>query len=191
MKAESEVSRLEQAVVRWQAEAEQKQADLAALEASAGDRVLADETGTLARALAVDAQELRFLIDGARAAAEAATRQLRTARANVSRARADEVRDQLAAATRRAEAHQAKVDDLLRQLKELDNVDYTWHEPSAGPGERLEYSIPIRKVHRVEIDGLERQLAQLDADAAAHERGDQPTRLPDKVVFAELPYRSI
>lgn len=178
--AESEVSRLEQAVVRWQGEAEQKQTELAELEATAGDRVLADETGTLARTLAVDAQELRFLIDGARAAAEAAARQLRTARADLCRAKAAEARQEAEALHRQADAHQVQVDALLAQLHDLDGVDYVWMEPDPGVvshGVAQSYNIPKASALRIQAAEPEHRALQLEADAQAAERGVPSTVL--------------
>jgi hypothetical protein len=129
-KAQAEVARLEQAVARWRSDAEVKRAALAELERGAGDAVLADETGTVGRQLAVDATELRYGIDGADKAAEAARRQLGDARDELALAQAAQLREQAAKLTREADAHRAKVDDLLAQLEALDGPRYVAYEPS-------------------------------------------------------------
>ena len=129
--AESEVTRLEGAVARWQGEAEAKRAELAELRASAGQRVFADETGTASRTLALEAQDLQFQIEGAEAAAVVAEQQLEEARDELALAVAVEKRDQAAKLTREADEHQAKVDALLNQLEALDGPRYVPFEPSA------------------------------------------------------------
>lgn len=121
-KAESEVARLEQAVVRWQSEAEQKRQELAELEAAAGERIFSGQVTP--RELAVDKDELRFSVDGALAAAKAAERHLLEARQELALAQAAEKRDQAARLTAEADALQEKVDALLGQLTELDGATY-------------------------------------------------------------------
>lgn len=122
--AESEVTRLEAAVTRWQGEAETKRAQLVELRASAGAVVFADETGTASRTLALNAQDLQFQIDGAEAASVVAEQQLREAREELALAQAAEKRQEAVKLTAVAEAHQGKVNDLLRQLTELDGATY-------------------------------------------------------------------
>lgn len=129
-KAESEVARLEQAVIRWQREADTKRGELAELRASVGARVFADETGTVSRSLAQDALDLQFQVEGAEAATRVAEEQLDEARDELTLARAAEKREEVGKLTAVADAHQAKVDELLRQLEELDGPRYVPDRPS-------------------------------------------------------------
>jgi hypothetical protein len=129
--AESEVTRLEQAVTRWQGEAEAKRAELVELRTSMGERVYADETGTASREISSAAMDLQFQVDGAEAAAAVADRQLRDARSELALAQAAEKRQEAAKLTAVADAHQAKVDELLAQLEALDGPRYVPFQPSA------------------------------------------------------------
>jgi hypothetical protein len=132
--AESEVTRLERSVASWEDEAERTAAELVDLEASAGAVMDSDDPRAAAREMAGKAMELRFLIDGARAAAEKSRLQLRDAREELALAQAAEKRQEAAKLTAEADAHQAKVDDLLRQLEELDGPRYvpTSRPPTSG-----------------------------------------------------------
>jgi hypothetical protein len=128
--AESEVTRLERSVASWEDEAERTAAELAELEASASSIMDADDPRAAARERAGKAMELRFLIDGARAAAEKSRLQLRDAREELSLAQAAEKRQEAAKLTAEADAHQAKVDALLDQLEALDAARYVPYFPS-------------------------------------------------------------
>lgn len=168
-KAQAEVARLEQAEARWLSDAAVKRQALADLEATAGDQVLADETGTAGRQLAVDATELRYGIDGADKAAQAAQRQLHDARGDVALALAAQKREEAAKLAAVADAHDAKVSAVLDQLEALDGVRYVPHYPSpeeqraimARDG-RLEWTIAKGEVIREPV-------AQLLAEAEALE----------------------
>jgi hypothetical protein len=132
-KAESEVTRLEQAVVRWQDEAERTREELAELEAGAGAVMLSERPREAAREMAGRALELRFLIDGAQAAAQAAERQLRDARWDLALAQVADKRQRAGKLTAEADALQAKVDEMLRQLTELDGATYVPQPELLGP----------------------------------------------------------
>jgi hypothetical protein len=171
-KAESEVARAEQAVARWQGEAESKRAELAELRASAGATVFADDTGTASRTLAYSALDLQFQIDGAEAATVVAEQQLHEARQELVMAQAAEKRDQAARLSAEAEVLQGKVDDLLRQLTALDGATYV-PEPELGLAEREavmiqhgRYVLPV--VPRADV--LREEAGALLAEVAAMER---------------------
>lgn len=165
--AEAEVVRLEQAAAQWRAESETKRIELRQLQDNLGDQVL---EGADARRLHATAEDLRILIAGADAAAESADRKLRTARAEVFRARAADVRQQAEAAHRTADAHQSRVEKLLDQLEEVDGVRYGWKEPEyPQPGQS--WTVPRGDVLRMEADRLTEQADALDAQAAAIEQG--------------------
>lgn len=173
--AESKVEELQEIVARWHREAETRREELAGLHASAGPRVLAagadgDGARAAARMAAVEAQELQFLIDGARAAAQAAEEQLRDARWALDLARAAEKRQEAARLTGQAAAHQAKVDELLHQLTELDGATYIPEPELEGEARRSAihnggYLAPIRP--KAEL--IREPVAQLLADAEALE----------------------
>lgn len=135
--AESEVTRLEAAVLRWLREADAKRRELEELRASVGARVFADETGTVSRSLAQDALDLQFQVEGAEAATRVAEEQLAEARDELTLALAAEKRDQAAKLTAEADAHQSKVDALLRQLEELDGPRYVPYAPSIDEQKQL------------------------------------------------------
>jgi chemotaxis protein histidine kinase CheA len=134
-KAQSEVTRLEALIERCRNDAETHREELARLQASAGDAVLAamddpQAARAAARERAVASQELQFLVTGHLAAAEAAELQLRDAREELALAQAAEKRQQAAKLTAEADAHQGKVDALLDQLEELDGPRYVPERPS-------------------------------------------------------------
>lgn len=164
--AESEVSRLEGVVARWQREATAKQEALAELKASVGVRVLAGEGS---RELAVEAMDLEFAIEGAAAAALVAEEQLAEARDDLALAQAAEIRQKAEKLTREADAHQAKVDELLRQLEELDGPRYVPYQPTAD-----ERNYALQMNHPLEwtlskADLLRDPIAPLLAEAEALE----------------------
>lgn len=181
--AESEVTRLERAVASWEDEAVRTATELADLESSAGALMDAEDPRAAAREMAGKAMELRFLIDGARAAAETSRRQLRDAREELALARAAEKRQQAAKLTAEADAHQAKVDELLHQLEELDGVPYVPHALTHEEHQRLmqahgrvEVTIPKSEYLRdpiapllSEADELERQVVAARAERAERE----------------------
>lgn len=166
-KAQSEVERLELEVARWEADAEAKRAELAALEAGVGDVMLAGEGAPSARELAVTALELRFTIDGAKAAARSTETKLREARWALADAQAAELREK--AATVRAEAvkRQARVDELKAALEEFEGGDWRPRQPDAQDvvqaGAAGIMLVPLR------TPPLFEQARQLDAQAQAIE----------------------
>lgn len=166
-KAQAEVDRLEQALTRWQSDAALKRAALDELEAGAGDAVLADETGTVARQLAVDAQELRFGIDGAERAADAAQRQLRPARWTLALAEAAQLREQAATIRGEAEKRQARVDELLAALVDYEGGDWRPWQPSAA--DVIQAGAAGIPVASRRTPPMFEQARQLDAQAAAIE----------------------
>jgi hypothetical protein len=184
-KAEAEVARLEQAEARWLSDAAVKRQALADLEATAGEQVLADETGTVGRQLAVDATELRYGIDGAEKAAQAARRQLADARGDLALAQAAIKREEAAKLTAVADAHDAKVGELLRQLRELEGVDYAWHQPSVDEqhamrarGERVEWTIPNGDVLRNPVAALLAEAEALEAPVLEERRAREAAARP-------------
>jgi hypothetical protein len=183
--AESEVTRLEAAVLRWQREAEQKRAELAELRASVGARVFADETGTVSRELAQNALDLQFQIEGAEAATQVAEQQLHEARQELVMAQAAEKRDQAAKLTREADAHQAKVDELLRQLEELDGPRYVPYVPSVEEqealrrrGELIEWIIPKADALRGPAEDLLAEVQAMEAPVLEERRAREAAARP-------------
>lgn len=184
-KAESEVTRLEAAVLRWQREAEQKRAELGELKASVGARVFADETGTVSRELAQNALDLEFQIAGAEAATQVAEQQLHEARQELDMARAAEKRDQAAKLTAAADAHQAKVDELLRQLEELDGPRYVPYVPSIDDQKhllamqgRVEWTASKADLLRDPIGPLLAEAEALEAPVLAERRAREAAARP-------------
>jgi hypothetical protein len=187
--AESEVGRLEGVVARWQREAEAKQAALAELKASVGRRVLAGEGS---RELAVEAMDLEFAIEGAAAAARVAEEQLAEARDELALAQAAERRQKAEKLTGQADAHQAKVDELLRQLEELDGPRYVLYQPSAEEqkyaaemNRRLEWTIPKGEVIRGQVAQLLAEAEALEAPVLEKRRAREAASRP-LVASAEI-----
>ncbi|TFV49538.1 hypothetical protein [Blastococcus sp. TF02A-35] len=181
--AESEVARLERAVATWEDDAQRTATELEELEASTASLVDSDDPRAAAREMAGKAMELRFLVDGARAAAEKSRLQLRDAREELALAQAAEKRQQAAKLTAEADAHQVKVDELLRQLEELDGPRYVPDWPTPEEHQRLlntygrvERTLSKSEVLRkpigpllAEAEQLERQVREARADRAERE----------------------
>lgn len=168
--AESEVVRLERAVSTWEDEAERTAGELAELEASAGQLMNAEDPHTAARDMAGKAMELRFLIDGARAAAQTARQQLVSAREELALAQAVEKRQAAAKLIAEADEHQAKVDALLDQLQVLDGVRYVPRFPTPEEQQaimhrdgRVEITLPTGEVLRQPIAPLLAEAEALEA----------------------------
>jgi len=175
--AESEVARLERAVATWEDDAQRTTAELQELEASAASLVDADDPRAAAREMAGKAMELRFLIDGARAAAEKSRLQLRDAREELALAQAAEKRQQAAKLTAEADAHQAKVDELLRQIEVLDEVRYVPYAMSPEEQQRIMQRDGRVETFRPKTDYLRDPIGPLLADAAELERTVNEARL--------------
>ncbi|MCU1613012.1 MAG: hypothetical protein JWO98_552 [Frankiales bacterium] len=176
-RAQSEVERLELEVARWEGDARTKREELAALEASVGDVVMTDETGTAARELAVTAMELRFLIDGAHAAARAAERKLRDARWALMGAQAAELRERSGKVRVEAEGRQAKVDELRAALVEFEGGDWRpWDPPSGSYGMVVPPPLKTPQMF-AEADRLDREASALEEQVAV-ERQRASVRIP-------------
>jgi hypothetical protein len=133
---------LERSVASWEDEAERTAAELAELEESASSIMDADDPRAAARERAGKAMELRFLIDGARAAAEKSRLQLRDAREELALAQAAEKRQEAAKLTAEADELQGKLDELLRQLTALDGATYV---PEAELGYEERQAVMLRE----------------------------------------------
>lgn len=183
-RAQSEVERLELEVARWEADAQTKREELAELEASVGDVVLADETGTAARELAMTAMELRFTIDGAKAAARSAERKLRAARWALIDAQAAELREQAATVRAEAEQRQVTVNELKAALEEFEGGDWRPWQPEPGAFGTFPLS-PLRTPPMfAEAERLDSQALQL-AERVAQERRQAAVVVPDaRIVWA-------
>lgn len=121
-KARSEVTRLEETVAKWEADAAAKTAELEDLEGRAGDEVLADET--VAERLTGAIAKLRAGIEIGRRAADAARRKLYAARRELLRAKAAELREQAETLVKSAEKRQQRTDKLLKELAEFEGVEF-------------------------------------------------------------------
>ncbi|TQN44397.1 hypothetical protein FHU33_3899 [Blastococcus colisei] len=192
--AASEVARLERLVASWEDDAERTTTELAALEASASAVVHAEDPRAAAREAAGKAMELRFLIDGARAAAETSRLQLRDAREELALAQAAEKRQEAAKLTAEADELQGKVDELLRQLTELDGATYV-PEPALDYEDRLDvmardgrYTYPTRPrsdVLRDEASALLAEAEQMERPVV-EERRDRAEREAPVVPSASI-----
>lgn len=193
-RAQSEVERLELAVARWQTEAEAKRQELVDLEAGAGEAVLADETGSAARELAVTSMELRFSVDGARAAAQAAQTKLRGARWELELARAAEKREEAAGLRSVAEQRQAKIDELVAAVVEFEGGDWRPWEPTqeqviqaGAAGVPLSpRRTPPMLARAAELD---RQAQTLEERVAAEQRQAAPVEPHARIVWPGKHYK--
>ncbi|NMR29944.1 hypothetical protein [Crystallibacter degradans] len=120
--AQTAVTKAAAVVTDWEAKAAAARAEASRIDSEAGAAILADESAAERITLQVQSQERK-----ARAydqAAEEARRKLHTAQREALEAEAREEDKQAAAARKAAEAHDAKVDALLAQLKDIDGCDY-------------------------------------------------------------------
>lgn len=183
--AESEVTRLERALASWEDEADRTAAELAELESSASSIMDAEDPRAAAREMSGRAMELRFLIDGARAAAEKSRLQLRDAREELALAQAAEKRQQAAKLTAEADAHQAKVDALLDQLEALDGARYVPYFPTPEEQQaimardgRFEWTHPTGEAMRYPVAQLLADAETLEAPALEARRAREAAAGP-------------
>lgn len=178
-KARDRVSELEATVARWESEAAARRAEREGLEARAGDEVLADETA-VAR-LSGDLTRLAAEESVAAKAAAAAARQLDTARRDVLRTQAAELRDRAGKLVQVADERQRKTDRLLAELKVWEGgTDYVPFERNQMteyrgdvPADRTPTTVNLRFAA---ID-LERQAAELEQLAQSGDTGSVLARL--------------
>lgn len=164
-KAGKELSRCEDTLARWQAEAAAKRAELADLQSRFGDDVLADEASAVR--LTRQVADLRAALDTADRTAASAARRLVTARADVDRARAVDLREQASDLRKQAAARAEVTVALLAKLEAHEGAQYVPFEPrrdaiALAAAGSITWALPRTTV-------LLGQAAALEADADAVE----------------------
>ncbi|ALV44706.1 hypothetical protein MB46_03445 [Arthrobacter alpinus] len=157
-RAQSNVTKAEATVSEWQAKAATARTEAAALDATAGAAILADETAADSISLKVISLERK-----ARAydqAANEAGKQLNAARIAVLSLEADESDRAEVDAVKRYQKHEAAVKDLLDKLEALAGVKFVEapEEAVSGPREVIESTAEqlegVAHAHRANAAGI-------------------------------------
>lgn len=161
--AEKALTDAEAMLARWSAEVEAKGAELAHLQAHAGDDVLADADA--AGRIAAQAVSLGAEQDVARRAVLAATSRVESARRALLEARAGQLRGRVDRLRKTAAGRQRRTDELLAALREHEGPDYVPWEPPHGyvlQHGSVTVKVPLTGVIAGWADALERQAAELE-----------------------------
>jgi hypothetical protein len=176
--ADKALAESEAILARWVAEVESKGAELAHLQAHAGDDVLADADA--ADRIAGQTVALAAGADVARRAVLAASARVDEARRVVLRARAALLRTRVGKLRRTVESRQKRTDGLLAALTEHEGAAFHVWTPDCQYGHlsasvqsgAISYKVPLTGVIAGRADFLERQAVDLEqlAESGAAEQ---------------------
>lgn len=155
------------AVTEWTDKAAAARAEAAELDANSGALILADPTAADDISLKVDSARRR-----ARAyddAAQEATQQVKAARRELLEASATQYDKDAAKAKYQLDAHTAKVDALLEQLRELDNWEYERKHLTVQAGQSYTPGVTheLLRAHRNAVNSAAYVRHYLDTGATA------------------------
>lgn len=181
-RAQGDVDQVQSKVSYWQGIVDAKRAELAELEASAGQRILDDESDTALRDYGVAKLNLSAAIEGAQEAARVAEGRLQVAQWALASEQATELREKAAALRAEAEQRQSRVEEMVAELVAFEGGVWRPWEPDSqdiaqAGAAGIAWSSPRTPLLFAEANELDRRAATLQERVSA-ERSQADVIIP-------------